>query len=128
MSIADNLAAVRARIAAACARCGRDPGTVQLMAVSKTFPTESIREAYNAGQRLFGENRVQEWADKRTALADLADLEMHLIGHLQSNKTSKSAQIFDAVDSVDSLKLLERLNDAAKNRTGAPLRVLIEIN
>jgi PLP dependent protein len=98
------------------------------MAVSKTFPAEAIRDAYNAGQRLFGENRVQEWADKRSPLADLADLEMHLIGHLQSNKTGKTAQIFDAVDSVDSLKLLERLNDAAKNRTGGALSVMIEIN
>jgi hypothetical protein len=98
------------------------------MAVSKTFPADAIRDAYNAGQRLFGENRVQEWADKRLPLADLADLEMHLIGHLQSNKSGKAAQIFDAVDSVDSLKLLERLNDAAKNRTGGALSVMIEIN
>jgi pyridoxal phosphate enzyme (YggS family) len=137
MSIADNLADVRARISAACARCGRDPSAVRLMAVSKTFPAEVIREAYAAGQRLFGENRVQEWADKRAALADLAELEMHLIGHLQSNKTGKAAQIFDAVDSVDSLKLLDRLNDASKNerlndatkkKTSGKLRVLIEIN
>lgn len=98
------------------------------MAVSKTFPADAIRDAYNAGQRLFGENRVQEWADKRLPLADLADLEMHLIGHLQSNKTGKAAQIFDAVDSIDSLKLLDRLNDAAKNRTGGALSVMIEIN
>jgi PLP dependent protein len=98
------------------------------MAVSKTFPADAIRDAYNAGQRLFGENRVQEWADKRLALADLADLEMHLIGHLQSNKTGKAAQIFDTVDSIDSLKLLDRLNDAAKNRTGGALSVMIEIN
>jgi pyridoxal phosphate enzyme (YggS family) len=128
VSIADNLARVRERIAAACARAGRDISTVRLMAVSKTFPADAIREAYNAGQRLFGENRVQEWADKRAALADLADLEMHLIGHLQSNKTGKTAQIFDAVDSVDSLKLLERLHDAAKNRTTGVLPVLIEVN
>jgi PLP dependent protein len=128
MSIADNLAHVRDRIATACARCGRDVSTVKLMAVSKTFPADAIRDAYAAGQRLFGENRVQEWSDKRSALADLADLEMHLIGHLQSNKAGKAAQIFDAVDSIDSLKLLERLNDAAKNKTGALLRVLIEIN
>jgi hypothetical protein len=98
------------------------------MAVSKTFPAEAVRDAYNAGQRLFGENRVQEWADKRSALADVADLEVHLIGHLQSNKTGKTAQIFDAVDSLDSLKLLERLNDAAKNRTGGALSVMIEVN
>jgi PLP dependent protein len=128
MSIADNLGHVRDRIATACARCTRDASTVHLMAVSKTFPADAIRDAYAAGQRLFGENRVQEWSDKRSALVDLADVEMHLIGHLQSNKTGKAAQIFDAVDSIDSLKLLERLNDAAKNKTGALLRLLIEIN
>lgn len=128
MSIADSLKAVLERITAACTRIGRDAISVRLMAVSKTFPAEAIREAHSAGQRLFGENRVQEWADKRAALADLADLEMHLIGHLQSNKTGKAAQIFDALDSVDSLKLLERLNDAAKNRPGNVLPVLIEIN
>lgn len=128
MSIADSLKAVLERITAACTRIDRDAISVRLMAVSKTFPAEAIREAHSAGQRLFGENRVQEWADKRAALADLADLEMHLIGHLQSNKTGKAAQIFDALDSVDSLKLLERLNDAAKNRPGNVLPVLIEIN
>jgi PLP dependent protein len=128
VSIADDLARVRERIAAACIRTGQDASTVKLMAVSKTFPAEAIREAYAAGQRLFGENRVQEWTEKRAALADLADLQMHLIGHLQSNKAGKAAQIFDAIDSVDSLKLLERLNDAAKDRAGGPLRVLIEIN
>jgi pyridoxal phosphate enzyme (YggS family) len=128
VSIADSLKAVLERITAACTRIGRDAISVRLMAVSKTFPAEAIREAHSAGQRLFGENRVQEWADKRAALADLADLEMHLIGHLQSNKTGKAAQIFDALDSVDSLKLLERLNDAAKNRPGNVLPVLIEIN
>jgi pyridoxal phosphate enzyme (YggS family) len=128
VSIADSLKAVLERITAACTRIDRDAISVRLMAVSKTFPAEAIREAHSAGQRLFGENRVQEWADKRAALADLADLEMHLIGHLQSNKTGKAAQIFDALDSVDSLKLLERLNDAAKNRPGNVLPVLIEIN
>jgi PLP dependent protein len=128
VSVADNLAHVRDRIATVCARCTRDASTVRLMAVSKTFPADAIREAYAAGQRLFGENRVQEWADKRAALADLADLEMHLIGHLQSNKAGKAAQIFDAIDSIDSLKLLQRINDAANNKTGALLRLLVEIN
>jgi len=125
MSIADNLKALCDRIVAACALCGRDPQTVRLMAVSKTFPADAIREAYATGHRLFGENRVQEWTEKRATLTDLPDLEMHLIGHLQSNKSAKAAPIFHAVDSVDSLKLLERLNDAA---TGKTLHVLTEIN
>ena len=97
------------------------------MAVCKTFPAEAIREAYAAGQRLFGENRVQEFGEKAPKVADLAGLEMHLIGHLQSNKASKAAELFQAVDSVDSLKLAERLNAAAE-KLGKKLPVLIEVN
>lgn len=127
MSIAANLAEVRVRIAAAAARAGRDPKTVALMAVSKTFPAERIREAYAAGQRLFGENRVQEFSEKASHLADLKDASFHLIGHLQSNKAGKAAELFHAVDSVDSLKLAERLNAAAK-KFGKALPILLEIN
>ena len=97
------------------------------MAVCKTFPADAIREAYAAGQRLFGENRVQEFGEKAPKVADLAGLEMHLIGHLQSNKASKAAELFQAVDSVDSLKLAERLNAAAE-KLGKKLPVLIEVN
>jgi len=127
MSIAENIARVRERIDAAARRAGRDSRKIALMAVSKTHPAETIREAYAAGQRLFGENRVQEFAEKHGALADLADAEFHLIGHLQSNKSAKAAELFHAVDSVDSLRLAERLHSAAE-ANGKKLRVLIEIN
>ena len=126
-SVVKNLAAVRERIAAAARRAGRCPEEIALMAVSKTFPPEIIREAYNAGQRLFGENRVQEFADKAGALQQLADVEWHLIGHLQSNKAAKAAELFSAVDSLDSLRLAERLNAAAE-KAGKRLAALIEIN
>ena len=97
------------------------------MAVSKTQPAEHIREAYSAGQRLFGENRVQEFSAKIDALRDLKDAEWHMIGHLQTNKAAKTAGLFLAVDSVDSLKLAEKL-DAAARVLGKKLDVLIEIN
>jgi pyridoxal phosphate enzyme (YggS family) len=127
MSIAENLAQVRERVAAAVKRAGRSESDVALMAVCKTFPAEAIREAYAAGQRLFGENRVQEFGEKAPNVADLAGLEMHLIGHLQSNKAAKAAELFQAVDSLDSLKLAERLNVAAV-KLGKKLPVLIEVN
>lgn len=126
-SVVKNLAAVRERIAAAARRAGRRPEEIALMAVSKTFPPEIIREAYNAGQRLFGENRVQEFADKAGALSDLPDAEWHMIGHLQTNKAAKAAELFSGVDSVDSLRLAEKLNTAAQS-AGKRLPVLIEIN
>lgn len=97
------------------------------MAVSKTFSAAAIVEAYNAGQKLFGENRVQEFVEKVVGLASLTDAQFHMIGHLQSNKTTKAAEIFHAVDSIDSAKLAQRLNDAAQS-LGKTLDVLIEIN
>ena len=127
MSIASNVAEIRACIAAAARRAGRNPDDVVLMGVSKTFPAEAVREAYAAGVRVFGENRVQEFAEKFSALAHLPDAEWRLIGHLQSNKAGKAAELFSAVDSVDSLRLAERLNAAAA-AIGRTLRVLIEIN
>ena len=127
MSIAENIAQVRERIRVAAVRAGRDPNSVTLMAVSKTFPPESIREAYAAGVRVFGENRVQEFAGKADALRDLADARWHMIGHLQSNKAGKAADLFHAVDSVDSLKLAEKLDEAART-AGRKLGVLVEIN
>lgn len=127
MSVADNLARVRERIGAAARRAGRKPEEIVLMAVSKTFPPENIREAYDAGQRVFGENRVQEFAGKVGALGNLAGIEWHLIGHLQSNKAARAAELFHAVDSVDSLRLAEKLN-AAAGLLGKKLAVLIEIN
>ena len=97
------------------------------MAVTKTHPPERIREAHAAGLRVFGENRVQEFAGKATALADLADAEWHMIGHLQTNKAGKAAELFAAVDSVDSLKVAEKLDLAARN-LNKKLPVLIEVN
>ncbi len=127
MSIAANLAEIRERIARAAKRAGRNPDDVALMAVTKTQPAPRIIEAYEAGQRLFGENRVQEFAEKFGALAKLQGAKFHMIGHLQSNKAAKAAEIFHAVDSVDSAKLAERLNTAAE-KLGRTLDVLIEIN
>lgn len=127
MSIAENLARVRERIATAASRAGRTPEDIALMAVSKTFPAERIREAYGAGLRLFGENRVQEFAGKVDALRDLRDAEWHLIGHLQTNKAAKAIELFTAVDSVDSLRLAQKLNAAAQ-QLGRKLMALIEIN
>ena len=83
------------------------------MAVSKTFPPGHIREAYATGLRVFGENRVQEFSGKAGALADLEDAEWHMIGHLQTNKAAKAVELFTAVDSVDSLRLAEKLNSSA---------------
>jgi pyridoxal phosphate enzyme (YggS family) len=125
--VRENLLAVRERIAAAARRAGRPPQVIALMAVSKTFPAEAIRAAYQAGQRLFGENRVQEFAAKAAALADLRGADWHMIGHLQSNKAAKAVEVFSAIDSVDSLRLAEKLNAAAE-KSGKRLPVLIEVN
>jgi len=127
MSIAENIAHVRKRIAAAARSANRNPDEITLMAVTKTFPPDRIREAYAAGLRVFGENRVQEFAAKATTLRDLHDVEWHLIGHLQTNKAAKAAELFDAVDSVDSVRMAEKLNAAAES-SGKTLSVLIEIN
>ena len=127
MSIAENIARVRERIAAAAGRAARNPEEITLMGVSKTFPVERIREAYAAGLRVFGENRVQEFAGKADALRDLRDTEWHLIGHLQTNKAAKAVELFNAVDSVDSVRIAERLNASAES-AGKTLSVLIEIN
>ncbi len=127
MSIAENVAEVRQRIAAAARRDGRNPEEIALLAVSKTFPPERIREAYDAGLRMFGENRVQEFAAKALALGDLHDAEWHMIGHLQSNKAAVAAEAFDAIDSLDSLKLAEKLNASAE-KLGKKIHVLIEVN
>jgi PLP dependent protein len=127
VSIAENIAHIRERIAATARRAGRNPDEITLMGVSKTFPVERIREAYAAGLRVFGENRVQEFAGKATALRGLPDTEWHLIGHLQTNKAAKAAELFDAVDSVDSARMAEKLNACAES-AGKTLSVLIEVN
>jgi pyridoxal phosphate enzyme (YggS family) len=131
-SIAARLERVRDQIADACMRAGREAASVRLMAVSKVHPLEALLEAYAAGQRLFGENRVQEWQGKAAAVGALdgagalQDLEMHLIGPLQNNKTAKAAELFAAVDTLDSLKTARRLNDAAR-ALGRVLPVLVEV-
>jgi PLP dependent protein len=127
MSIAENVAEVRQRIAAAAQRAGRDPKEITLMAVSKTFPAQSTCDAYDAGIRVFGENRVQEFSGKSAQLTDLKDAEWHMIGHLQSNKAAAAVELFTAIDSVDSLKLAEKLN-ASAGKVVRKLRALIEIN
>jgi PLP dependent protein len=126
MSISENLAAVQERMERSARRAGRSASEVSLMAVSKTHPPERIREAYAAGLRLFGENRVQEFAGKASALTNVAGAEWHMIGHLQTNKAAKTAELFGAVDSVDSLKLAEKLDVAARS-LGKKLGVLIEV-
>jgi pyridoxal phosphate enzyme (YggS family) len=130
--VAAGLAAVRARIARAAARAGRDPSDVRLIAVSKTFPLESVLAAAAAGQRDFGENRVQEALQKQEALqrtGPSADtpLEWHLIGHLQSNKARRAAGAFACIHSVDSADLLRRL-DAAAAETGVRQDVLVQVD
>jgi pyridoxal phosphate enzyme (YggS family) len=126
-SIAENIARVRARVAAAAARVGRDPQSITLMAVSKTVDAARIREAQASGIRLFGENRVQEFEEKFPSPEDRKGADWHLIGHLQTNKARKAAEIFQAVDSLDSLRLAEKLDQAA-GACGKLLPVLIEIN
>ncbi len=123
----ENVTRIRERIASAACRAGRNPDEITLMAVSKTHAAGLIREAYDAGLRVFGENRVQEFSGKAAVLADLKDAKWHLIGHLQSNKATKAAELFDAIDSVDSLKLAEKLNSSAQSLSKR-LEVLIEIN
>ena len=127
MSISENIVQIQARIANAARRARRRSDEIALMAVTKTHPPERIREAYAAGLRLFGENRVQEFDGKAAALADLAAAEWHMIGHLQTNKAAKAVDLFAAVDSVDSVKLAEKL-DAAARKLKRRLPVLIEVN
>lgn len=129
-SIAERAAAVRERIARACARAGRDPASVRLIAVSKTFGPEAVAEALAAGIREFGENRVQEALAKIPAVAELAAQRglpaptWHLVGHLQTNKARAAAGAFAILHGIDSTRLLQALDRAA----AAPTRVLLEVN
>jgi hypothetical protein len=126
MSIADNLTRLHEQIAEACHRANRSQDDVALIAVSKVHPVEAILEAYAAGHRLFGENRVQEFQEKSPHLAALADAEFHLIGPLQSNKTTRAAELFHSIDAVDSLKIAQRLNTAA-TALNKKLPILVEV-
>jgi len=127
MTIAENIARVRERMDAAARRAARNPDQITLMAATKTVPPQRIREAYAAGIRWFGENRVQEFAAKLDPMRDLNEAHWHMIGHLQGNKASHAVELFDAVDSVDSLRLARKLNLAALG-LAKKLPVLIEIN
>jgi len=125
-SVAGRLTEVRERIHAAARSAGRSPESIRLVAVSKTFPMSSIREAYEAGQREFGENRVQEGLQKITESTDLS-IRWHLLGHLQTNKARKAAASFAMIQSVDSLVLLEKLDQAAVDESRAP-ELLIQVD
>jgi pyridoxal phosphate enzyme (YggS family) len=127
VSVAGNLRAIEARIAAACARAGRDPAAVRLLPVTKTHPAAAVRAAVAAGYRRVGENRVQELVAKAAELSDVAGLEWAVIGHLQTNKAKAAAGLAAEVQSLESLKLAAALQQAceARDRT---LDVLIEVN
>jgi pyridoxal phosphate enzyme (YggS family) len=121
-TLEQRLADVRGRIFRAAGRAGRDPAEILLLAVTKVFPPEAIRGAYALGLRDFGENYVQEFERKAPEVKQLAGARFHFIGHLQSNKSHRAAELFDVVQTVDSPKLARRLNDA-----GRPLEVMIEV-
>jgi pyridoxal phosphate enzyme (YggS family) len=125
-SIAANLEGIREKISRAASRSGRPADAITLVAVSKTFPADAIRAAYQLGLRHFGENRVQEWESKQPQLADLAAT-WHLIGHLQSNKARRAANLFHRVDSLDSPGLAQKLNAAAAAERKR-LQLLIEVH
>ena len=121
-SLPQRLAAVRERIARAAERARRDPADITLLAVTKIFPASAIQEAYQLGLREFGENYVQEFEDKAPEVGRLAGARFHLIGHLQSNKSKKAAELFQVIQTVDSAKLARRLNES-----GPALDVMLEV-
>ena len=125
-TIASNLKSVRSRIDAAARRAGRDPSPIRLIAVSKTFDAEHVRAAWQAGQRDFGENKVQEALQKIGETADM-EIRWHLIGHLQSNKVRKAVAAFGCIQSVDSVGLLRKL-DAAAGELGVSPDVLVQVD
>lgn len=122
MSLAENLKEIHSRIEQACDRARRDPASITLIAVTKVFPAQAIRDAYELGCRDFGENYVQEFETKHPEVADLAGARFHLIGHLQSNKSRKAGELFHAIHTVDSAKLAKRLNEPGK-----PIEVFLEV-
>lgn len=124
--IAERLDAIRGRIAAAAGAAGREPSSIRLVAVSKTFTVDAVREAYAAGQRDFGENKVQEALEKIVSSADLP-IRWHLLGHLQSNKARKAGASFATIHSLDSVELLERIDAAAADAGKAP-ELLVQVD
>lgn len=123
--IQENLVEVRERIVSAAEKAGRDPQSVKLIAVSKTFPVEAVESAYVVGQRLFGENKVQDLAFKNAVLPK--DIEWHMIGHLQSNKAKSAVENADYIHAVDSVKLLQKI-DRLADELGRSPKVFLEIN
>lgn len=121
-SLGESIARVRERMARAAARCGRSPDEVTLLAVTKVFPASAIRAAYEHGLREFGENYVQEFDGKEPEVRELAGARFHLIGHLQSNKTRRAAELFQVIQTVDTSKLARRLNES-----GRTMEVMIEV-
>jgi hypothetical protein len=121
-NLGDRLRMVRERMARAADRARRDPAGILLLAVTKVFPADTVREAYDLGLRDFGENYVQEFEGKAPQLADLRDARYHLIGRLQSNKAKKAAELFQVIQTVDSGKLAGRLNESAQ-----PIEVMLEV-
>jgi pyridoxal phosphate enzyme (YggS family) len=121
-NLGDRLRMVRERMARAADRARRDPAGILLLAVTKVFPADTVREAYDLGLRDFGENYVQEFEGKAPQLADLRDARYHLIGRLQSNKAKKAAELFQVIQTVDSGKLARRLNESAQ-----PIEVMLEV-
>jgi PLP dependent protein len=130
VSIADNLSEVQGRIEEAARRAGRSSSDITLVAVSKTFGADRVREAWAAGQREFGENKVQEGLQKIADTADITAVRWHLIGHLQSNKAKKAVGPFACIHSVDSLELLQRLDAAAVAlpAEASPPEVLVQVD
>ncbi len=124
-AVGENLNEIRTEIANAARKAGRAPESVRLLAVSKTFPAEDVKSAYDAGQRMFGENRVQELEVKAPVLPQ--DIEWHLIGHLQSNKAAKAVEHASWIHSVDSVKLLSLIEKAAEKRNKT-MNILLEVN
>ncbi|MEO0140610.1 MAG: YggS family pyridoxal phosphate-dependent enzyme [candidate division WOR-3 bacterium] len=120
--ISENLARVKSEIASACARAGRKPDEVSLLLVTKTFPPETIKVAYDLGHRLFGENRVQEAAEKVKRLPP--DITWHMVGHLQTNKVKRALDLFSVIESVDRLPLAEEIS----RRATRPIPCLLEVN
>ena len=123
--IKDQLFEIKEKISKAALKAQRDPKEIKLIAVSKTFPSEDIAEAYKNGQHVFGENKIQELEIKNPALPD--DIEWHMIGHLQSNKVAKAVLLADYIHSVDSIKLLRRIDRLAGEQNCSP-KILLEVN
>jgi PLP dependent protein len=121
-NLEERLRAVRERIERAAERAGRDPSAITLLAVTKVFPAAAIHAAWHLGLRDFGENYVQEFEGKAPEVAPLAGARFHLIGHLQSNKARRAAELFQAIQTVDSARLARRLNEA-----GRPLEIMVEV-